>query len=71
MEFSDIEEEILFSIEKDDIDDFTVNSKLIKNWKSYILKEEKEYLIHYAISKIFFEKGYINSYPILLLKIIF
>lgn len=52
MEYSDLEEEILFAIEKDDIDEFTVNSKLIKNWKSYVLKEEKEYLIHYAISKI-------------------
>lgn len=51
MENSDIEEEILFAIEKDDVKDFKENSKLIKNWRSYILKEEKEYLIHYAISK--------------------
>ncbi len=52
MEFTDIEEEILYSIEKDDIDDFCINSNLIKNWKSYILKEEKEYIIQYAISII-------------------
>ena len=51
MEEFDIVEDILFSIEKDELEEFKTSCKKLKDWKSYELKEEKEKLIHYAISK--------------------
>ncbi len=40
-------------LEEDDIEKFINESSKIKNWKEIYLEEEKEYLVHYAVSNIF------------------
>lgn len=53
MATNDLEEDILVAIEEDNIDDFITLTNKFKNWTNYLIKDEKEYFIHYAISKIF------------------
>ncbi len=51
MATNDLEEDILVTIEEDNIDEFIELSNKFKNWGEYLIKDEKEYFIHYALSK--------------------
>lgn len=50
MATNDLEEDILVAIEEDNIDDFITLTNKFKNWNNYLIKDEKEYFIHYALS---------------------
>jgi len=52
METNDLEEDILVTIEEDNIDEFISLTNKVKNWTGYLIKDEKEYFIHYALSII-------------------
>jgi hypothetical protein len=51
METNELEEDILVTIEDDNIDDFIKHTNKFKNWTNYLIKDEKEYFIHYSLSK--------------------
>jgi len=51
MATNDLEEDILVAIDEDNIDEFIALTNKFKNWTEYLIKDEKEYFIHYALSK--------------------
>jgi hypothetical protein len=51
MATNDLEDDILVSIEEDNIGEFISLTNKFKNWTNYLIKDEKEYFIHYALSK--------------------
>ena len=54
MDTNDLEEDIIVTIEEDNIDEFINLSNKFKNWTNYFIKDEKEYFIHYSLSKLSF-----------------
>ena len=48
---NEYEEDILVTIEEDNIDEFINLTNKFKNWTNYLIKDENEFFIHYAISK--------------------
>lgn len=50
MSTNDLEEDILVAIEEDNINEFINLTNKFKDWTNYLIKEEKEYFIHYALS---------------------
>jgi len=51
MATNDLEDDILVAIEEDNIYEFISLTNKFKNWTNYLIKDEKEYFIHYALSK--------------------
>ena len=51
MATSDLEEDLIVSIDEDNIDDFINLTNNFKNWANYFIKDEKEFFIHYSLSK--------------------
>ena len=47
------EEDMMIAIQNDDLNKFISLTKLNKDWENHLLKEEEQYLIHYAISMKF------------------
>jgi hypothetical protein len=50
------EAELLNSISNDSLTEFISHIKNINEWEKYFLKNEKEYLIHYAASKLYLQR---------------
>jgi hypothetical protein len=46
------EEDMMIAIQNDDLNKFISLTKLNKDWENHLLKEEEQYLIHYAINGI-------------------
>jgi hypothetical protein len=51
MSVNEFEEDILVTIEEDNINEFINLTNKFKNWTNYLIKDENEYFIHYALSK--------------------
>lgn len=62
MATNELEEDLIIAIEEDDIDEFIKLTNTFKDWTIYLIKDEREYFIHYSISKkksfLFFVKFY-------------
>lgn len=52
MDTNDLEEDLIVTIEEDNIDEFINLSNKFKNWTNYFIKDEKEYFIHYSLSNL-------------------
>ena len=46
----DYAEEMMIAIQNDDIDNFLVLIEKFPNWENHYLKDEEQYLSHYAAS---------------------
>jgi hypothetical protein len=51
MSRDDFADDLLLNINDDNIEEFIKNAKSFGNWHQYLLTDEQEYFIHYAISK--------------------
>lgn len=49
---NDSEDDLLLSIDEDNLEEFIIHTKDFNNWQTYLLTDEQEYLIHYAISNV-------------------
>lgn len=50
MSTNEYEEDILVTIEEDNINEFIRLTNKFKNWNTYLIKDENEYFIHYSLS---------------------
>lgn len=51
MSKDDCADDMLLNIQDDNLDEFVKNAKTFENWQEFLLADEQEYFIHYAISK--------------------
>ena len=50
MSRDDCADDLLLNIIDDNLEEFKKNSLTFGNWQQYLLTDEQEYFIHYAIS---------------------